>query len=71
MKFLRKEQLREDVAYIKISSDFVLDLYERSKKLKGSEKEIIIDQVKLFSKHLGEYIEKPAKLSYVNKKRNE
>jgi hypothetical protein len=67
MKFLAKKQLKEDVAYIKISSDFILDLYERSKKLKGTEKDIILDQVKLFSKHLGEYIEKPTKLSY-NKK---
>ena len=64
MKFHQKNQLKDGVSYIKISSDFILDLYERTKKLKGEEKDIIVDQVKLFSKHLGEYIEKPTKLSY-------
>ena len=67
MKFLRKTELKEGVSYIRISSDFILDLYERTKKLKGEERDIVVEQVKTFAKHLEEYIERPTKLSY-NKK---
>lgn len=54
--------------YIKLSSDFILDLYERSKKLTGIDKKLLLEQIKLFSEHLDDYIEKPSKYPYNTKK---
>jgi len=68
VKFYRKQQLRDDVVYIKISSDFILDLYEKSKKMSGIDRKIMLDQIKLFSEHMDEYIEKPVKQSINTKK---
>lgn len=67
MKFHKKSQLRENVEYIKLNSDFILNMYERAKKSSGTEKDIIMEQIKLFSQHLDEYIEKPSKISLLKK----
>ena len=45
----------------------ILGLYERSKLCKDQEKDIILEQVKLFSEHLDEYIEKPNKITLLKK----
>lgn len=68
MKFFRKQQLKEGTVYIKLTSDFILDLYERSKKMIGMDKKLLQEQIKLFSEHLDEYIEKPSKYPYNVKK---
>jgi len=68
VKFYRKQQLKEGVLYIKISSDFILDLYEKSKKMIGIDKKLLLEQIKLFSEHVDEYIEKPVKQSINTKK---
>ena len=67
MKFFKKHQLKGDVEYIQVTSDFILGLYERSKQSKDQEKDIILEQVKLFSEHLNEYIEKPNKITLLKK----
>ena len=67
MKFYKKHQLRGDLSYIRVTSDFILGLYERSKLCKDQEKDIILEQVKVFSEHLDEYIEKPNKITLLKK----
>jgi hypothetical protein len=67
VKFFKKHQLKGDVEYIQVTSDFILGLYERSKLSKDQEKDIILEQVKLFSEHLNEYIEKPNKITLLKK----
>ncbi len=67
MKFYKKHQLKGDLSYIQVTSDFVLGLYERSRLAKDQEKDIILEQVKLFSEHLNEYIEKPNKITLLKK----
>jgi len=67
VKFFKKHQLKGDVEYIQVTSDFILGLYERSRLSKDQEKDIILEQVKLFSEHLNEYIEKPNKITLLKK----
>lgn len=44
----------------KITSDFILDLYDKAKKLKSQEKKAsLMRAIKLLSKHIGEYLIKP------------
>jgi hypothetical protein len=40
----------------KIDSDFVLNLYEKAKTLKGEERSKLMEQVYFFSEHMGEYL---------------
>jgi hypothetical protein len=44
----------------KITADFILDLYEKAKKLKSKDKKVkLMSQMKILSRHLGEYLVKP------------
>lgn len=44
----------------KITSDFILDLYDKAKKMKSQQKKIeLIKQIKILSQHIGEYMIKP------------
>lgn len=44
----------------KVTSDFILDLYDKAKKLKSQEKKLeMMKQIKILSNHLGQYIVKP------------
>ena len=40
----------------KITEDFILDLYEKSKLLKGEKKKKLIRTIELLSSHIGEYL---------------
>jgi hypothetical protein len=40
----------------KITSDFILDLYEKSKSLKGEDKKKLIKKIKLLSRYSGGYL---------------
>ena len=40
----------------KITTDFILDLYEKAKTLKGEEKKKLIGKIELLSKHIGDYL---------------
>ena len=42
----------------KITHDFLLDLYEKSKKLKGEKKKELLEQIEFLSNHIGEYLVK-------------
>jgi len=44
----------------KITSDFILDLYDKAKKMKSQQKKLeLIKQIKILSQHIGEYMIKP------------
>jgi|TARA_R110000824_G_scaffold54248_5_gene149715 hypothetical protein len=40
----------------KITTDFILDLYEKAKTLKGEEKKKLIGKIELLSKYIGDYL---------------
>jgi len=40
----------------KITSDLILDLYDKAKSLKGQEKKKLLKKVKLLSQHIGDYL---------------
>lgn len=44
----------------KISADYILYLYDKAKKIKNPKKKLELNkQIKILSKHLGEYLVKP------------
>lgn len=52
--------MKEGEVKTKITSDFILDLYDKAKKLKSQEeKRALMKTIKLLSKHIGEYLIKP------------
>lgn len=67
MKFYKKSQLKPDIEYVQLTSDFILNLYEKTKSLKKDDKIILMDHIQNFSQHLNEYIEKPNKISLLKK----
>lgn len=48
--------LNELVVAQEITPDFVLELYERSKKLRGKKKKELIAVAEELSKHIGKYL---------------
>jgi hypothetical protein len=43
----------------KITSDFILDLYDKAKKMKSKEKKVeMMKKIRFLSEHLGEYLVK-------------
>lgn len=40
----------------KITEDFILDLYQKSKLLEGEKKKKLLKTIELLSKHIGEYL---------------
>jgi propanediol dehydratase small subunit len=50
------EGLQETVIAQKITSDFVLELYEKSKKLRGKKKKQLLAVAEELSKHVGKYL---------------
>jgi len=50
------EELQETVIAQKITSDFVLELYEKSKKLRGKKKKQLLAVAEELSKHVGKYL---------------
>ena len=53
---VKKKDLKEYVASQEITSDFVLELYERSKTLKGKKKKEMLDIAETLSKHVGKWL---------------
>jgi len=44
----------------KISEDYILYLYDKAKKLKNPKKKLeLMKQIRILTKHIGEYIVKP------------
>ena len=50
------DNLTELVVAQEITPDFVLELYERSKKLRGKKKKELIAVAEELSKHIGKYL---------------
>lgn len=48
--------MEEGKAKTKITADFVLDIYEKSKKTKGKASEELLQTAKTLSKHLNEWL---------------
>ena len=52
--------MRKAIIKNKITTDYILDLYEDAKKIKDKKKKIkALKQIKILSEHIGEYIVKP------------
>lgn len=52
--------MKKGLVKTKVTSDFILDLYDKAKKLKSKEKKLeLMKQIKILSQHIGEYIVKP------------
>jgi len=67
VKYYKKSQLKSDIEYVQLTSDFILNLYEKTKEMKKDDKNIMMDHIQNFSQHLNEYIEKPNKISLLKK----
>ena len=51
-------ELKEQIVEHEITSDFVLELYEKSKKLRGKKKKEMLATAELLSKHIGKWLVK-------------
>jgi len=52
----------------KITADYILDLYQESKKRKGKEGTMLLQAVIELSKHLNEWLVVPEEITKYNKK---
>jgi len=52
----------------KITADYVLDVYEESKRKKGKEAAILLNAAKELSKHLNEWLVIPEEIAKLKKK---
>ena len=49
--------MRSGIIKQKITSDYILDLYDRCKKIKNKkERQELMEQIKKMSQHIGEYL---------------
>jgi hypothetical protein len=54
--------MKKGIVKTQITSDFILDLYDKAKKMKSREKKLeLMKQIKILSKNIGMYIIKPVK----------
>ena len=52
--------MKKGVVKTKVTSDFILDLYDKAKKMKSQKKKLeLMKQIRILSEHIGEYIVKP------------
>ena len=52
--------MKKGVIKTKVTADFILDLYDKAKKVRSREKKLeIMKQIKILSKNVGSYIVKP------------
>tara|TARA_B100000405_G_C16348591_1_gene287034 strand:+ start:329 stop:496 length:168 start_codon:yes stop_codon:yes gene_type:complete len=52
--------VKKGVIKEKITADFIIDLYEKAKKMKDQKKKAIaLKNIKILSNHIGEYLIKP------------
>lgn len=53
--YVKKVEIKQ-----KVTADFILDLYDKAKKMKSQERKAkMLKQIKVLSQHLGHYIVKP------------
>lgn len=52
--------MKKGVVKQKITADFIVDLYEKAKKIKDPKKKLkFLSTIKTLSNHMGEYLVKP------------
>ena len=52
--------VKKGIVKKKITADFIIDLYEKSKKMKDAKKKArALKNIKMLSQHIGEYLIKP------------
>jgi hypothetical protein len=52
--------VKKGIIKTKVTSDFILDLYDKAKKMKSQEKKLeMMKEIRKLSQHIGEYIIKP------------
>ena len=52
--------MKKGVIKTKVTADFILDLYDKAKKMKSRKKKLeMMKQIKTLSKNIGMYIVKP------------
>ena len=52
--------MKKGIVKEKITADFIIDLYEQSKKIKDTKKKArALKNIKMLSQHIGEYLIKP------------
>jgi hypothetical protein len=54
------EKPRVELVKYKVTSDFILDEYEKAKKKRGKPRQEAMDQLKILSKSIGSYLVKAA-----------
>jgi hypothetical protein len=55
---IKDSDLQKQIVEQEITSDFVLELYEKSKKLRGKKKKEMLTTAELLSKHIGKWLVK-------------
>ena len=55
---IKNADCRKQIVEQEITSDFVLELYERSKKLQGKKKKDMLATAESLSKHIGKWLVK-------------
>jgi len=53
---VKNDDLKQHVVVGEITSDYVLELYEQSKKLKGKKKKEMLAIAEALSKHIGKWL---------------
>jgi len=52
--------MKKGIVKKKITSDFIIDLYEKAKKMKNQKKKAMaLKNIKILTNHIGEYLIKP------------
>ena len=52
--------MKKGIVKEKITADFIIDLYEKAKKMKDQKKKAkALKNIKILSNHIGEYLIKP------------
>lgn len=52
--------MEKGIVKTKVTANFILDLYDKAKKMKSREKKLeLMKQIKILSKNIGMYIIKP------------
>ena len=52
--------VKKGIVKVKVTSDFILDLYDKAKKMKSQEKKLeMMKEIKKLSKNIGSYLIKP------------
>ena len=66
-----ESELKIGTVKAKITSDFIIDLYEQSKDLEGEDKENFLVTIKILTEHIGEFLVKDDLIEELNELKTE